>query len=91
MIGTDPALVGKKVHIVRAGRRLLVTIKKLDSTNPRTAYTITWTKEDNPEEDIPADSGGMYSVIHHSLVSVKPRMMRTKKRMIRTKMRRTRR
>jgi hypothetical protein len=61
---TDHAMVGSKVVLDWAGREIVATIKRLDSTYPTTAYTVTWTKADNPNEDIPTDCAGIYSIAH---------------------------
>ena len=61
---TDKAMVGRKVVLDWAGREIVATIERLDSTYPNTAYTVTWTKADNPNEDILEDCGGCYSIAH---------------------------
>ena len=66
---TDAALVGRKVWLRwEAGRNVLATIVRLDSTYPLTAYTVTWTVADNPTEPMPPGGAGWYSVAHCSQV-----------------------
>jgi hypothetical protein len=61
---TSAELIGKKVVISFYIREITATIDSKDTTYPDTAYRITWTKQDNPGENIPADCAGMTSVIH---------------------------
>ena len=64
----DESLVGKKVVLDWQGREIVATIKRLDPNYPTTAYIVTWTKANNPNETIPADCGGMCSIAHCSQV-----------------------
>jgi hypothetical protein len=66
---TSAELVGKKVIISFYTREITATIDSKDTIYPDTAYRITWTKQDNPDEDIPADCAGMTSVIHYNSVT----------------------
>jgi len=50
---TDITLIGRKVVMDWLGRDIIATIERLDSMNQDTAYTVIWTKSDNPDEDIP--------------------------------------
>ena len=65
---TSAELVGKKVVISFYTREITATIDSKDTTYPDTAYRITWTKQDNPGENIPINCAGMTSVIHCSSV-----------------------
>lgn len=66
---TDKSLIGKKA-LIRWGRRTLqVTIDGLCPFYPDTAYKVSWTKADNPQEvDIPDDCAGRSSQAHFSLI-----------------------
>jgi len=64
-LATDPALVGRKVVLRWSGREIVATITRLESSYPKSAYTVVWTQCDNPAEtDIPADCAGLESVAH---------------------------
>jgi hypothetical protein len=65
---TTAALIGKKVAVAWYEREVIATIDAMDTTYPETAYGMTWTKQDNPEERIPADCAGMSSNIHYSSI-----------------------
>jgi hypothetical protein len=67
-VSTDTRLVGKKVVIAWYGREVIATIDVFDTTYPETAYGMTWTKQDNPEERIPEDCAGACSIIHYSSI-----------------------
>jgi len=68
MTKTNMALVGRKIRMSWRDRTLIATIQRIDSEYPKTAYTVVWTKLDNPDEDIPPDCGGMCSIIPWSSV-----------------------
>ena len=63
---TDKSMIGCKVIIVREGREILATIERLDSSYPQSAYTVTWTRADNPSEIMHTESA--YSIVHCSQV-----------------------
>ena len=68
-MNTNINMIGRKVVIDFGGREILATIDRLDSTYPTLAYTVTWTKADNPKEtDIPDDCAGAYSIVNCRLV-----------------------
>lgn len=65
---TRTDLLGKKVGISYYCREIVATICGLNLTYPETAYNVTWNKQDNPFENIPADCAGVCSVIHYSQI-----------------------
>jgi len=68
MTAITKLLIGKKVFVQWGDRVIKATIERIDPSCPRKAYTISWTKRDNPKENIPPDCGGKYSVAHISLI-----------------------
>ena len=71
MPGTNKSLIGKKVLIrfktiddPDPERIVLATIDRLSKTYPKHAYIVSWTKQDNPKEQIPDDCAGFCSMIN---------------------------
>lgn len=66
--GTDEALIGRQATITFGDEVLVVTIDSLDLVYPKTAYAVSWTKADNPSQDIKPGCAGKCSVIHYSQI-----------------------
>ena len=68
MNSTNLKLVGTKVEINFGGVSILVTIDALSTAYPKSAYSVTWSKEDNPEEIFTTDCHLKSSIIHYSQI-----------------------
>lgn len=66
---TKQSLVGKKVRVHKGKRSVVAKIIMLNAAYPKTAYTITWNKEDNPHEEFRGGADSWYSVCHCSQVT----------------------
>ena len=66
---TSKALKGWQVIYRRGDIDLVATIKRLDKTYPKTAYTVTWDKVNNPSYDWPNGVEHMYSIAHFSTIT----------------------
>jgi len=65
---TSKTIIGRKVWFTFRDSTLLGTVRRLDSTYPRTAYSISWSRADNPTAEFSPGVNGRYSVIHASRV-----------------------
>lgn len=69
-LSTDDKLVGQSVMLSIFGREILAKIEGKDTVYPDTAYRISWTKKDNPRENISDDCAGIVTVMHFSNIRV---------------------